>query len=81
MPVTSLILTVEHGKESDLLADLKTRKNLEILESAAGQIALLSETASREEDKEVWNFLENHQYTLALSMIYHNFEDLEETNE
>ncbi len=79
MPISSLIVRTKGGAAEQVSRDLQSMAGLEISHVDGNDLVILTETASREEDSLLWDAVAGTTNVLGLDLIYHNFEDLEET--
>lgn len=81
MPISSLIVRTK-ANETNVIADQirNTVDHTEVSNIEGDNIVVLTDTATRDEDKEIWGKIESIPGVLKVDLIYHNFEDLEEEN-
>ncbi len=79
MPISSLIIQSKESRSQEVADRLRGLAGVEVSEIRGDQVVVLTETSSRKEDREVWKAMESTEHVLGVSLIYHNFEDLEET--
>ena len=78
MPISSLIIHATVGHAGAVAQAIQTRPGVTVTETRGEMLVVLTETANRDEDRHIWNELENTEHVVGVNLIYHNFEDLEE---
>ena len=80
MPISSLIARTDSPENASLVANVVStipRCSVERIEG--NDLIILTETSDTKEDKAIWDQLEGLGHIQSLELIYHNFEDLEES--
>lgn len=78
MPISSLIIHAAIGHADAVAQAIQIRPGVTVAETQGERLVVLTETANRDEDRHIWNELENTEHVVGVNLIYHNFEDLEE---
>lgn len=77
MPITSLIVKVTEDDMDKTLSAIDGMEGVEVTDVKGNDLVVILDTASRKQDRELWQQLEELPGVHALNAIYHNFEDLE----
>lgn len=79
MPISSLIVRTEPGCSAEVGAMLATHPAIEVSHSTENAVAIVTETPEDSVDKLLWKQIEGMAGVTHVELIYHNFEDLEES--
>jgi nitrate reductase NapAB chaperone NapD len=77
MPTSSLIVRTEDGQSSATVVAIKELAGAAVTDRQGSDLVVVTETASRLDDRVIWNQLEKLPGVLNVDLIYHNFEDQE----
>lgn len=81
MPVSSLLVHTEESMTSKVANQINDLQRARVARVLDAEIIAITETTSRVSDREVWESLERIPGVLGLSLVYHNYEDLNEEEE
>lgn len=79
MPVSSLIVRTETALTAQVGECLADNPLISVSHVQPGAIAVVTETPDDRTDKHLWQQIEGIEGVTHVELIYHNFEDLEET--
>ena len=79
MPVSSLLVKVNAKKEHEVATKLRAIQHVEVTDIIGNHIVVVTDTQNSETDRDIWNTIELLPGVAQLSLVYHNFEDLEKT--
>ena len=81
MPISSLIVRTASPEVAASLRDtINAIGNCSVERIVGADLVVVTETVDIKDDKFIWDQLEMLGTVKSLELIYHNFEDLEETN-
>ena len=76
MSIASYLAYPVDGQREQLLSDLQTHPNCEVVLSENSDVFILvTDTPTRDEEKETEQFLRNHEGLACLAMVYGQLED------
>ncbi len=81
MPVSSLLVHTAESMTSKVASRINELKRARVSRILDSEIIAITETTSRVSDREVWESIERIPGVLGLSLVYHNYEDLNEEEE
>ena len=81
MPVSSLLVHTEEPMTSKVASQINALQRARVTLVLDAEIIAITETATRASDREVWESIERIPGVLGLSLVYHNYEDLNEEEE
>jgi nitrate reductase NapAB chaperone NapD len=81
MPVSSLLVHTAEPMTSKVASRINELKRASVSRVFDSEIIAITETTSRASDREVWESIERIPGVLGLSLVYHNYEDLNEEKE
>lgn len=76
MPISSLIVQAKTGRVEAVAERLRTFSELEVTPGEGDHLVVVTETADRKQDREVYRRIEETDDVVALNLIYVNFEDV-----
>ncbi len=79
MPITSLLIRTKAERTAAIADEAALLQGVEIAEIRNDIIVAVTDTATRDEDKGLWDTLEQITGVLTVDAIYHNFEDVLDT--
>lgn len=77
MPISSLIVQARSGRVEAVAERLSAFPELEVSPGEGDHLVVVSETANRKQDREVYERIGDIEDVVALNLIYVNFEDQE----
>lgn len=78
MPVSSLLVRTDPERAAKVAEDLGQVPGTEVTDIKGDQIVVVTDTRSAQEDRDLHEKLEDVPGVLAVTLVYHNYEDLEE---
>jgi nitrate reductase NapD len=78
MPVSSMILKVQEGAADEVSTRLRAMPGVEVEAGPDGQLVVVTDTPDRDEDKRLGIAIDAVPGVMSQTLIYHNFEDVEE---
>ena len=78
MPVSSLIVEVVEERVAEVVAAINLLDDARVSQTEGSQVIVLTETNDLDADQALWDQLAAMPGVVTVSLIYHNFEDLEE---
>lgn len=78
MPVSSMILKVREGASEEVSTRLRAMPGVEVEDGPNGQLVVVTDTPDRDEDKRLGAAIDAVPGVVSQTLIYHNFEDVEE---
>ena len=77
MPISSLIVRMKAEKVESVLKGLAGMETTSVHETRGENVIIVTQTETKEQDKEIWESIERLDGVIQTDLIYHNFEDLE----
>ncbi len=77
MPISSLIVRTRPERVQQVVKRVLELDGTAAPETREDCVVVLTETADRRADKELWDSIEAIDGVTGLDLIYHNFEDLD----
>lgn len=81
MPVSSLIVSTQEHQAGRVAEAIDQMPSTSVCRVIQNDIVVLTETRDQQEDQRLWEQMKQIPGVLAVDLIYHNFEDVEEINE
>ena len=81
MPISSVIVRSSTEDVPIVAQAVKDIPNADVTTVSGENLIVVTQTDSREKDKQLWNTLEALPNVIGLDLIYYNFEDLEENTD
>ncbi len=78
MPISSLIVQARNGRGEAVAERLKTFPELEVTAEQGDHLVVVTESKDRRHDRDIHDRIKATDEVIALSLIYANFEDLED---
>ena len=78
MPIASIVVRTKDDCLEEVVDQVKQYEGVSISDIGRDKFIVVSETETREQDKNLWERLEAVPGVLKVDLIYYNFEDLEE---
>jgi nitrate reductase NapAB chaperone NapD len=78
MPISSLLVKAQSKDVERIAGAIGAMPGAQVFRVAGEDIAVLTETTDRDEDKGIWDAVEALPGVVKIDLIYTNFEDLEE---
>jgi nitrate reductase NapAB chaperone NapD len=78
MPISSLMLSTADGQAPTVVRTVQDHPGITVAGVSGNRVAVLTETRTRAEDRDIWDALENTEHVVGVNLVYHNFEDLED---
>ena len=79
MPISSLIVRTRPDSVRPVMDALSVIEEATIHETWGQSIVVVTQTKTKDEDKQIWDRIEHVEGVVQTDLIYHNFEDVEET--
>ncbi len=79
MPISSLIVEVAGAEVAGVVAAINQLPYAEVSHTEKERLVVLTDTPNQDADHELWKQLEGVPGVAIVNLIYHNFEDLEDT--
>jgi len=76
MPITSMIVKCREEKASSVAWTIAALPGATVSNVEGDQLVVITETTTREQDQGLWDRIEALPEVVALTVVYHNFEDL-----
>lgn len=80
MPISSLIVRSTPEHVTDVADQIRAVSGASVTDIKGENVIVITDTASQDEDKQIWNQIEQLNGVCKVDLIYHNFEDVEEVN-
>ncbi len=77
MPITSIIANVNTDSIDAVVQQINELPDATVTDIKDNNLVIVTDTRTRQEDRDIWVKLDNISGVNSLNAIYHNFEDLE----
>ena len=78
MPISSMVVRVQPGRGAQVASRIVAVPSANVTDIRDDELVVVTDTASREDDRRIWEEIEGLDNVLSIALVYHNFEDLEE---
>ncbi len=78
MPITSFVIQTQPDQTTSVIECIGCLPGASVTEQQDSKLIVITETANTEQDRALWNQMEQLDGVVTVDAIYHNFEDLGE---
>ena len=75
MPISSLLLEVETGREAEVAYQLSEMKGVDVFGQGGGQVVATTDTATIAEDRSLCESLRDVPHVVTANVVFTNMED------